>query len=295
VHGLQAHSRTGFFGETDEATRPKYVTRQQQMFASVQSLFNKSDLHVRTTALYKRTAKGQTFVHNLLYIDPRDLTFRTDLFGVHYAAIDVFVVASGSGIDPLAVVSRHITIDANDEKLKKIQADGLLFGLDVPVQQPGPYQVRACVVDSTSRAGGSAGQYIDIPDLKRQRLALTTPLMDDAAAPAGTRFNTVASALREFHAGTNLAFAFRIETDKTGAAAANRYDTRVQLYRDRTPVLPDPVPVTSAKDDGRNVGGELRLSKQLEPGQYYLQATATDRTGKTPRTVTSWTEFQVVE
>jgi hypothetical protein len=47
--------------------------------------------------------------------------------------------------------------------------------------------------------------------------------------------------------------------------------------------------------DGRAVGGELRLSSSLPAGQYYLQAMATDRGGKAPRTASSWIEFQVVE
>jgi VWFA-related protein len=297
-HGLRAHSRSGFFGETDEAARPKYATRQAQMMADVQSLFNKSDLHVRMTALYRRTAKGQFFVHNLLYVDPRDITFRTDLYGIQYAALDIVILASGYGADPLASLSRHIAIDANDDKLKQLRKDGILLTLDVPVKQAGPYQIRACVLDSTSRAAGSAGQYIDIPDLKKQHLALTTPLIDDVSAPAETRFNDVSSALREFRAGSRLAFAFRIETDKDGGGALppGRFDAHVQLYRERTPILDNPVSVAPAPgQDGRAVGGELRLNGSLPPGQYYLQAMATDRGGKTPRTASSWIEFQVVE
>lgn len=295
--GLRAHSRSGFFGETDEAARPKYATRQAQMLAAVQSLFNKSDLHVRMTALYRRAGKGQNVVHNLLYVDPRDVTFRTDLYGIHYAALDVVILASGYGVDPLAALSRHITIDANDDKLKQLQKDGMLFALDVPVKEAGPYQVRACVLDSISRASGSAGQYIDIPDLKKQHIALTTPMIDDVAAPGETRFNDVGSAVRQFRAGSRLAFAFRIETEKDGGAVRpGRFDPQIQLYRDRTPVLNNPVSVATAPgEDGRAVHGELRLSTSLPPGQYYLQAMATDRGGKTERKASSWIEFQVVE
>jgi VWFA-related protein len=297
-HGLRAHSRSGFFGETDEAARPRYATRQAQMFADVQSLFNKSDLHVRMTALYRRTVKGQTVVHNLLYIDPRDITFRTDLYGVRYAALDVVILASGYGVDPLAAISRHIAIDANDDKLKQLQKNGILFTLDVPVKHAGPYQVRACVLDSTSRAAGSAGQYIDIPDVKKQHLALTTPSIDDVSAPGESRFNDVSSALREFRAGSRLAFAFRIETDKDGRGALppGKFDAQIQLYRDRTPILDNPVSIAPAPgEDGHSVRGELRLSGSLPVGQYYLQAMATDRVGKTPHTASSWIEFQVVE
>lgn len=296
--GLHAHSRSGFFGETDEASRPKYATRQQQMMAAVQSLFNKSDLHVRITALYRRTAKGESVVHNLLYVDPRDITFRTDLYGIQYAALDLAILASGTGLGPLASLSRHVTIDANDEKLKQLRKDGILFTLDVPVKQAGPYQIRACVLDSTSRATGSAGQFIDIPDLKKQHLALTTPLIDEVSAPAETRFNDVSSALREFRAGSRLAFAFRVETEKDsrGGLPTGTFDTQIQLFRDRTPILDNPVSVApSPGHDGRSVGGELRLSSSLAPGQYYLQAMVTAQGGKTPRTASSWIEFRVVE
>ncbi|MGA2136617.1 MAG: VWA domain-containing protein [Bryobacteraceae bacterium] len=289
-HGLSAHSRSGFFGETDDVSRPKYDTRQAQMLATVQSLFNKSDIHVRMTALYRRTTDGHSYVHNLLYIDPREITFQTDLFGTHYAALDLYILASGYGVDPLASVSRHISIDANDERLKKLQTGGLLLTLDVPVKHPGPYQVRACVLDSIARTAGSAGQYIDVPDLKKQHVALTTPLIDDVSNPAETRFNDVPSALREFHAGSRLAFAFRVETDKPG-----KYDTEIQLYHDRTPVLENPVAVAPAPGkDAHAVSGELRLKNALPPGQYYLQAMATDHTGKTPHSASSWIEFEVV-
>jgi hypothetical protein len=288
--GLRAHSRSGFFGETDEAARPKYDTRQARMLASVQSLFNKSELRVRITALYRRTAKGRTVVHNLLYVDPRDVTFRTDLYGSHYAALDVVILASGHGIDPLAALSRHIAIDASDDNLAQLLKNGMLFTLDVPVKDAGSYQIRACVLDSTSRAAGSAGQYIDIPDLKKQHMALTTPLIDDVSAPGETRFNDVSSALREFHAGSRLAFAFRIETDK----GSGKFDSQIQLYRDRTPILNDPVTIAAVPgQDGRAVGGELRLSSSLPAGQYYLRAMSTERGGRTPRTASSWIEFQV--
>jgi hypothetical protein len=153
-------------------------------------------------------------------------------------------------------------------------------------------------LDSASRAAGSAGQYIDIPDLKKQHLALTTPLIDDVSAPGETRFNDVSSALREFRAGSRLAFAFRIETDKDGHGAVPRgkFDAQVQIYRGRTPILDNPVSVSPVPgDDGHAVRGELRLGGSLPAGQYYLQALATDRGGKTARTASSWIEFQVVE
>ena len=162
----------------------------------------------------------------------------------------------------------------------------------------GMYASVAILAALHHRSVTGAGQYIDIPDLKTQHIALTTPLLDDVSAPGETRFNDVSSALREFRAGSRLAFLFRIETDKDGRGALppGKFDTQVQIYRDRTPILNNPVSVAPVPGaDGRAVGGELRLSSSLPAGQYYLQAMATDRGGKAPRTASSWIEFQVVE
>ncbi|MGD0618847.1 MAG: VWA domain-containing protein [Bryobacteraceae bacterium] len=292
--GLRVRSRSGFLGVTDQASLAKLDTPEAQMRAAVQSLFNQSALRVRLTALFTCTPEGQPIVHNLLYFDPRDIHFQTGADGSNNAEIDVVILAFGSGIDPLARLARHIPLTATSAELQRMLQYGLLFSLDVPVQHAGPYQIRVSVRDSYSSSIGSAGQYIDIPDLKRQHIALASLRLDDASAANTSRFDDTNAVLREFHAGARLAFVSRIETDKSSRQLAN-LEGEIQLYRDGTQILTQPVAVRPiVGESGQVVRGVLQLGQSLQPGQYYLKAMVTDRAGNHHKMATTWADFQVI-
>ncbi len=59
------------------------------------------------------------------------------------------------------------------ENISWVKQHGLGFVQLLPVKKPGAYHVRAAVRDIASNKVGSAYQYIDIPDLKKCRLALS--------------------------------------------------------------------------------------------------------------------------
>jgi VWFA-related protein len=294
VAGLRVRSRSGFLGVTDEASLAKLDTPAAQMRAAVQSLFNQSAMRVRLTALFTCTPEGQPVVHNLLYIDPRDIHFQAGPDGSNKAEIDVVILAFGYGIDPLARLARHIPLTVTSTELQRMLQYGLLFTLDVPVQHAGPYQIRVSVRDSYSSSIGSAGQYIDIPDLKRRHIALASLRLDDASAANSSRFDDATAVLREFHAGGRLAFVSRVETDKSSRQLAN-LEGEIQLYREGTQILTEPVVVRPLiGESGQAVRGVLHLGQSLQPGQYYLKAVVTDRGGNHPKTVTTWADFQVI-
>ncbi len=79
-------------------------------------------------------------------------------------------------------MTRRVEISASDEQLKRLLGSGIVPTMDVTLKHAGPYRVRASVRDSGSGEIGSAGQYIEIPDLKRQHVALTTPLLNEVLA-----------------------------------------------------------------------------------------------------------------
>jgi hypothetical protein len=51
--------------------------------------------------------------------------------------------------------------------------DGLVYRLDLPVPKPGSYQFRVAVRDSSSSRMGTAGQFVDVPNLNNGRLVLS--------------------------------------------------------------------------------------------------------------------------
>ena len=88
-----------------------------------------------------------------------------------------------------------------------------------------------------------------------------------------------------------------VETDRdeTKPPASTDFQAALQLYSDGKPILDTPLPVKDVV--GRNVHAlqaEIRLNESLPAGQYYLRATATDNGGKTPRSTSTWIDFQIV-
>lgn len=292
-NALHVRTRAGFLGQTDEAARPKPDTPETQMSRAVFSLYNASGIHVRLTPQYTLTGDGKPVVHNLLYVDLRDATFHADASGILQAELDVLVTAQPFESEAVSR-SRHLAIHGDSGQVKQFREQGVVLSLDVPVKHSGAYQIRSSVRDSSSGTLGSAGQYLEIPDLKKAHIALTTPRI---AAAQLADANDVSQALREFHAGTQVSFGFRVSTDKDGQRAGPpaALDAHIELYRDGKSILSSPVSVVPVTGEfARAVKGVLKLNAAVPPGQYYLKATVVDAAGKQPRSATAWTDFQVV-
>jgi VWFA-related protein len=293
--GLQVRSRTGFWGQTDEAARLKRDTPVVQMAASMYSLYNASGIHVRAAPQFTLTSDGKPVVHNLLHIDARDVTFKADASGNNKAELDAVVVATAFGSDPVSL-SRRMVIEGSSDRLKQLREKGLTLVLDVPIKHPGPYQIRASVRDSATAAIGSAGQYLEIPDLKKEHIVVTTPVLEEVPAPADKSYDA-SPVLREFRRGSQVSFEFAVATEKAGGNRAPTANLKaaIELYRDNKSVLTRPVAVVSTKDEGiRTVRGALQLGPALPAGQYYLKATVAEGAGQ-HRSASVWTDFEVVE
>ncbi|MGD0617934.1 MAG: VWA domain-containing protein [Bryobacteraceae bacterium] len=291
VKGLQVRTRAGFLGKTDEADRPKPNTPAMQLARAAFSLYSAAGIRMRLTPEFTLTTDGSPVVHNLLYLDLRDVTFHPGADGKSQADLDLYITAQAYESDQVSR-SKHLVIDGTSDQVKEFQEKGAVLAMDVPVKHSGPYQIRASVRDGSSGILGSSGQYLEIPDLKKDHLIVTTPQIAETPAPT----SDVSQALREFHSGSQVSFGFLISTDegqKTMAPGA--LEAHVELYRDNKPILNTPVnvvPVTG--ESARAVKGVLKLNGAVSPGQYYLKATVVDTSDKRPYTATASTDFQVV-
>jgi VWFA-related protein len=295
VAGLHVRSRSGFWAETDEASKPQYSSAQQQMRLALFSLFNQTALHVRLSAFYSRNRNGDPLVRNMLYIDPHEVKFVIDADGHSKASLDVMILAEGASTDEPLELSRRLAIDAAPDKLQKLERLGILLRMDVPATKPGPYQVRASVRDANSAAIGSAGEYVLVPNVKQQHLALTTLRLDESDARADEQFRDPASVLRQFRPGTKLSLIFLIETDQPDRLPEN-FDASIELFSGEQSILKGPVTVTPVPHQSLLFArAELTIENDLKTGQYYLVAFVTQHSGKRVLKATGWTDFQVVQ
>jgi VWFA-related protein len=290
--GLHVRSRSGFFGETDEQTLPKFQSEVEQLRASMLSPFRSSDVDLRLTALYAESTRQGPVVRNLLLIKGSDLTWKLDATGAGQTEIVLMAIATGAADQPLATVGRVFDVRVPAEKMGEVMRDGALYTLDVPVPRRGAFQIRVAVQDQATKKVGSATQFLQIPDLKRAGFALTSVILRDREpSPDKSDLPGVAAALRKFPRGGSIEFLCAVEN---GRGKNVDLETRVRLLRDGQEVYAAAVPLVELKGAGRAVFGGLKLAGNIAPGDYDMQVIATERGGGKGATAGQWTNFTVL-
>lgn len=324
--------RNGFLGVTDEGSRPAPRTLGQKMIAALTSPFGSDGVHLQLTSLFANDAKVGSFMRSILHIDARDLTFTDEPNGWHKVVFDLLAITFGDNGVPVDQSGKTYTISMPDEWYKRALRDGLVYSVTVPIKKPGAYQLRMSLRDSSSERIGAATQFIDAPDLKKDRLALSgivlsgespatrttssTPSPAQAGAnqpatanPTGAqadegleRGNAQASpAVRHFTKGMRMNYGlviFNAHLDK--ATNLPQLTTQVRMFRDGSPVFTgkeNPFVIKSAPDLKRLVaGGVLQLGNDLPPGEYVLQIVTNDALANPKyRTATQWIDFEIVK
>ena len=308
VRGLQVRSRTGYLGIPDEESRPVYRTSHEQLLARLVSPFTSGDLTLRLTCLLTELPKVGAAVRSLLYIDPHNFTYTLAPDGSHNTKFDMVVLAFGEQGNIVGSADGTFTARLTPEEYARAMRSGFLYTMDVELEKPGGYQVRAAVRDTASEKVGSASQFIEVPDIRKHRLVLSGILLDEARPKtsvrntAGTQEDySIASsgspAVRVFRLGQTIAYSYAIYNAKFQSGLAE-IETQLLLYRDSKPVYIGTVTPfrTDQKIDvtGLVAHGELRLGTNLEPGEYLLQIVARDKLAPQKRQLaTQWTDLEI--
>lgn len=320
--GLKVRARTGFFGVTDEAIRAVPVTSDQHMLEALVSPFSAADVHLRLTSLFGSDAQGRPVLRALLHIDGRDLTFADEPEGWHRLSFEVMAVTFGDSGVVADKYRRAESMRVRDDVYRQAQQQGLIYTLNVPLQNAGAYQLRVAVRDSDSKRVGSASQFVEVPDLKKRQLALSgiviaglgakTAQLSPASAvgsvvsgtlPASDReLDPQASpAVRRLHPGMTLNYACSIyNAVREKQSRLPSLQTQVRLFRGAELLYAGKVlPLSVDQQPGTKAIpaiGTLQLGVNDKPGDYFLQVIVTDLLAdKKHNTTTSWIDFEIVE
>jgi VWFA-related protein len=330
--GLKHRTRTGFFGITDEEAvpRPKR-TRSEQMLTALASPFGSGGVKLRLTSLYANDVKLGGFMRSLLHIEARDLTFTEEPDGWHKAVFDVMAVTFGDNGTVLDEMARTQTMRIRGDTYKRALENGLVFILTVPVKKPGAYQLRVALRDTTTERVGSAGQFIEVPNLGKNRLTLSGIILNgrDAASKPATAPGTAAAnpanpasqpsdaqakneeentedtlagpAVRRFRRGMVMSYAYAIYNATLDKATGRpRLQTQMRVFREGKEVFTGRVQPFDSSDqpDFKRLmaGAALQLGTDMSPGEYVLQVIVTDPLAKEKhRMATQWIDFEIVK
>ncbi|HEV8131606.1 MAG TPA: VWA domain-containing protein [Acidobacteriota bacterium] len=327
--GLHVRSRSGFYGIADEETAPP-STPARRLLTALTSPFASGDVRLRLTSLFFSDARAGSLVRSLLHINARDLTFTAEPDGWHKVILDVVAVTFGDNGQAVDQISRRYTIRTKDEDYERSLKGGFVYTVNVPVKKPGAYQLRTAVRDDASNRVGSANQFIEVPDIKKGRLALSgivlsgtpiplpsaKPQSGSNASPEAARAGAVAAsipegqmpeidpqttpAVRKFHHGSSVDYGYLIyNAHRDGVSKLPQLELQMRLYREEklqwtgkvTPLNPG----TQADWSRVMTGGQLQFGKILQPGQYVLEIAVSDKLAKEKyRTVRQWIDFEIV-
>ncbi|HUS09380.1 MAG TPA: VWA domain-containing protein [Pyrinomonadaceae bacterium] len=327
--GVKVRYRSGFYGFTDKELSSDSSTRGQQLIKAISSPFASTGVNLQLTSLFGNDKQLGSFVRSLLYIQGSDLTFTEEADGWNKAVFDVLAVTFGDDGQIVDQISRNHTLRVRGAEYGLIRQTGLEYPIILPIKKSGAYQLRTAIRDTASGRIGSASQFIDVPDIGKNRLTLSglvlsgvdsrhagksspeiattngSTSMPGLGSTAGDTSDQVdpqsGPAVRRFRQGMMLHYSFlayNAQLDKV--ALRPQLQAQVRLFRDGQPVFTGKVQLIDFRNQADlkrlATGGTLRLGTDLKHGEYVLQVTVTDTLAKQKHSsATQWIDFEIVK
>ena len=300
--GLKVRSRNGFLGTSDREVMPVAHTPQQQILHALTSPFNSGSIPVRLTGLFSYAPKTGAYLNAMLYIDAKALKFEDEPDDWHKAVFEIVAITFGDNGQAVDESGKTYTLRIHGESYKQALEAGFVYTMHHVVKKPGPYQLRVALRDSGSGQLGAASQFVEVPDVHKGRLTMSSLVVreDDPAAAGKPKEQQDATtsgeghstenpegspAIRVFRRGKELLYVCQVLNAQTGGTA-NHTDLELQtrLFHNGEPVYTGkPMPLdTKAQPDQKNLlaAGAMKLGTGMQPGDYVLQVIVTDKLAK---------------
>jgi VWFA-related protein len=224
--------------------------------------------------------------------------------GQYKAALDVLGSFFNEKGQRGATFSGRINVNASADEVTKGYKRDVSYTYPVTLE-PGLYQVRVAARDDRSGLVGSAQAWIEVPDLKTGKLALSSLLMGERAEttlePVSANSQNGGgdvvglSVSRRFRSRSFLRFlVFAYNTDRSANDGKPDAAITIQVVRDGQPVVT--TPLKKIETDGvldlsrLPYAAEIPLN-DLPSGFYRLQVTIIDRRSK--NSATQQTRFEI--
>jgi hypothetical protein len=157
---------------------------------------------------------------------------------------------------------------------------GLSQELEMELPRAGAFQLRTAVLDTNSKMAGSATEYVEIPDLKNNKLAMSDLILtrenwdaeDDAAGGPARRL---------MKPGSTLSYASMLYNARLSKASGQpNLVTQVILYRNGKSIYVGKKapfqPQGHKEGEGLAITGNLKLGAGSALGEYVLQIAVQD-------------------
>jgi len=275
-------------GKKEEPSTPQ--SAPAKLRESLKAPYPERALPILMSADYYDVAGKGPVVNTSIQVPGEFLVFGEQPDGKIQAVLDVSgLFLDDKGAVKASFLERIVTTAPSLESTKNFQND-IMFAYPAKLG-PGLYQVRVAARDDKGDKAGSAHMWIEVPDLTKKKLAMSSLLLGERTQATMTNVsnqtgaNPVSlSASHHFKHESTLRFLiFAYNALPSPADQKPDIAVQVQVIRDDQPVLTTAlrkVNVEGVTDLERlPYAAEIPLA-ELSPGRYLLQVTLIDRVSK---------------
>jgi VWFA-related protein len=297
--GSEVHTRDGFYGTREALREPD--KSQDSLMEAMFSPFRYHDLTLNLASGYIHDPQKGYLLRAWLHVNGRRLGFIKEKDGGYSVSLEA--VATTSDIDGLAQdsVNTQVRFRVNYYQIQWIRENGINFSLSLPARKAGAYYLRAAVKDHASGAMGSAYQFLEMPDLKKDGLSLSSIFVlnrdkDAAWIQSGMTEEPQdqpdsyqkgarrSQALRKYLPGESFDYMAIIYNAKTAEKLTPDLESQSVLSQDGNEIFrskPEAVDIRGVKNLTEiPIKKQLKLEKTMQPGDYVLQLQVWDKRGR---------------
>jgi len=313
--GSEVHTRDGFFGMIQPVDG--LAAYRNTLREAIFSPFRYNDLKLNLTFGYVNDAKKGYMLRSWLHLDPQGLSIVEENDGRPSISIETACVTSGIGASIQDSNNMRYEFRIKKDYLPWVKEHGIRFSLSLPVKKPGAYYARVAVKDEVSGLIGSAYQFLEIPDLKKRRLALSNIFIinrDEEAAwiQSGTteesggwfqpdlrRDSNKSPAFRKYLPGDSFRYMALIYNANFKSGQVPDLESQFVLFRNGSEIFksePEAVDLKGMNDFKRiPIAGKVLLENAAQPGDYVLQLLVKDKQAKEKHSIaTQALDFEVL-
>ncbi len=284
--GLKVRYRKGFLGVTDEERLPETPS---PLLAAMISPFRATEVPLKLTPILSLTGgqDGAGYLRTLLHMDASRFTYKdvpaeaSDPDQRPWKATEVDVALFLFDRDGASIEK---TLHTHQVKLRgngfaRAIADGLVEQLEMAIEKPGNYQLRAAILDKGSQLAGSATQFLPVPDIKAKRLESSHLIVSGEKWEKGEGERS-SPALREFSAGEQLNYNLLIYNAKIAPDGLPKLETQLSIYREDKVIYRSArqtvSPPKHTAGEGLTLSGGLKVGGLGAAGEYTLEVAVRD-------------------
>jgi hypothetical protein len=269
--GTRVYSHAGYVAREEQpAAAPR--TKEEEIASTAMSPLARRDIDVTPNVTMKLMPTNKAAIDVHMLIDASNLHFSQSA-GKYQTALDVVGFLFDEYGRRKGGLSQTINLDLAPDAYKQTLAEGLPYSatLELP---PGYYQIRCVVRESNSGSLGTFSKYVEIPDLTKGRIAMSSVFLFAVDSAPGAKPAPLL-ANRRLTQQQDLRFAAMVYNSKLadGKPQAHSQVFITQgskvLYNEPDQVIVSPTASPVVKL------GQVGLSK-VPPGRYLLTVVVTD-------------------